>query len=170
MSEPIIIYKAVKELTDHMEDNPERKVLREKINEACRYIAKKGSFMMINSNISDFVRFKNIDEKYCADPKQFYELIKARFPELKSHIPEEYRWTKYYGGLNACSSLNAYAPTPKFTTLEEAKIIIQEQADEIRDLKEEKKELEKSIAEANVTVNKWNTWNKNKGNRGNANW
>jgi len=167
MSEPLIIYKAVKEITDHMEGNSERKVLREKINEVCRYTDKKGSFMMINSNISNFVRFKNEDDKYCVDPKQFYELIKAKFPKLKTYIPENYRRTEYTSYLGSCSSLDAYAPTPEFSTIEEAKVIIQEQADELRDEKKKVKELEKALDEANVIVNKWNTWNKNKGSRGN---
>ena len=123
MSEPIIIYKAVKELTDHMEDNSERKVLREKINDVCRYIAKKGSFMMINSNMSDFVRIKNADEKYCVDPKQFYELIKVKFPKLKAYIPEDYRRTEYIRHLDACYSLDAFAPVPKVSILAKATFV-----------------------------------------------
>ena len=167
MSELITIYKAVNELTAHMEDNVTRKKLREKINEVCRYTAKKGSFMMINSNMSDFVRIKKADEKYRIDPKQFYELIKVKFPRLKAYIPEDYRRTEYTAFFGGCYSLNAYAPTPKVNAIEEARVIIQEQADELRDVKEKNKELENALAEANVTVNAWNTWNNNKGHRGN---
>mgnify|MGYP000698074606 CR=1 FL=1 len=81
---------------------------------------------------------------------------------------ERHYWGEHGGDyLGSCSSLDAYAPTPEFSTIEEAKVIIQEQADELRDEKKKVKELEKALDEANVIVNKWNTWNKNKGSRGN---
>jgi hypothetical protein len=82
---------------------------------------------------------------------------------LKANIPgEEYRLTEYQCVFNAQSALNTYAPAPNFSTLNEAKQIIQEQADEIRDLKYMLKDIlgkhELTLAEVKIKADKWDNF------------
>ena len=101
------------------------------------------------------------------DAKQFYDWVKQKFPLLKANIPEEYRLTAFQGVFNSQNALHAYAPAPKFSTLDEAKQIIQDQADEIRDLKDMIKDMnekhERTLAEIKIKADKWDHWNKEKG-------
>ena len=97
------------------------------------------------------------------DPKQFYDWVKQKFPHLKANIPKEYRLTAFQGVINSQNALHAYAPTPKFSTLDEAEQIIQDQADEIRDLKNTIEEHKKTLAEVKIKADKWDRWIKEKG-------
>lgn len=106
---------------------------------------------------------------YQVDAKQFYDWVKQKFPDLKDNIPIEYRLTSYQGSFNAQYALNTYASAPKFSTLDEAKQIIQDQADEIRDLNDRLKDLidkhNQVVAKLKIKADKWDNWNNKKGRR-----
>ena len=148
MSNQIQLKEAVDELIKDTDDKELKNKLRDKIHNDYSYAAKKNSW----------VRTNKITDLYYVDANEFYSWIKNKFQRLKHNIPEEYRWTKYTGFLDACYSLDAFSPTPECTTLEEAKIIIQEQADKLRDMETKLMELEHKLTEVLPKAKKYDEW------------
>jgi len=148
----IPLYEAIKKLTTDSK-------LRKKLHDDYNYRARKINLTLTNSKT----------ESYQVDAKQFYDWVKLKFPDLKVNIPEEYRVTQYQAIGSAQWALNTYAPAPKFSTLDEAKQIIQDQADEIRDLKnmlkDTNEEHKQALAKVKIKADKWDHWNKEKGHR-----
>jgi len=127
--------------------------LRKRLHDNYKYHAKKNGLILKN----------NKTEYYQVDAKQFYDWVKQKFPLLKVNIPEEYRLTAFQGVFNSQNALHTYAPTSKFSTLDDAEQIIQDQADEIRDLKNTIEEHKKTLAEVKIKADKWDRWIKEKG-------
>ncbi|MGZ4956188.1 MAG: hypothetical protein ACXV79_13830 [Methylobacter sp.] len=145
----ILLSEAIKNLTT------DRKLYK-KLHYDYQYKARKEGLTLTN----------NKTEHYQVDAKQFYDWVKLKFPDLKANIPEEYRLTQFIASGSAQYALNAFASTPTFSTLSEAKQIIQDQADEIRDLKNMLEDLtrkhEQAFAEVKIKADKWDRWIGNK--------
>ena len=112
--------------------------LRKKIHDDYRYQRKKNKLTYTHNKTED----------YHVDAKQFYDWVKQKFPELKANIPKEYWPTRCIFSLDQTYDLIASAPIPKFTTLEEAAEIIQNQANEIAALVQENAKLK-------IKADKW---------------
>ena len=134
MSELIPFAKTIKTLTTDSEE-------RKKIHDDYRKQRKKHKLTYT----------KNTTKYYHVDAKQFYDRIKQKFPELKANIPKKYWPTRCIFSLDQTYDLIASAPIPKFTTLEEAAEIIQNQANEIAALVQENAKLK-------IKADKWDKW------------
>ena len=117
MSELIPFAKTIKSLTTDSEK-------RQKIHDNFKYHAITKGLIYTNKTT----------KHYQVDAKEFYDWVKKEFPDLKANIPDEYRLARSIFSLDQTYNLTALPP---FTNLEEAAVIIQAQADEIEDLKQQ---------------------------------